>query len=159
MDKPSESNTGNDASNSRKEKRKPFLTLSLLLHASLFAYWVFVHVHELSLMAIAATKIDAQHRMHKLLEFPGRWRFLTIVNMVRCILTWYVDSSGAPSTIHESTVHRNTHCYVTQWLQLVFFCFSFIGHFLPSGRVQRSFKWLLDMMFTTIVFPTSFVSC
>ena len=46
-----------------------------------------------------------------------------------------------------------------QWLQAVFFCFSFFGHFLPNGRVQKLLRWFLDMMFTTIVFPTTFVSC
>ena len=49
-------------------------------------------------------------------------------------------------------------CIYVQWLQAIFFCFSFFGHFLPNGRIQKMLRWLLDMMFTTVVFPTTFVS-
>lgn len=71
-----------DASNVRENKRRPFLTLSLLLHAAFFAYWVYVHVHESSLFTIAESIAGGEYDFSRTLEFPGRWKYLTIVNMV-----------------------------------------------------------------------------
>ena len=72
-----------DASNGRKGKGRAILTFSFLLHAALLAYWIAVHVHESSLMAIAESVAKGQHHFAvNMLEFPGRWKYLTLVNMV-----------------------------------------------------------------------------
>jgi len=74
-----------DANDGRKEKRKAFLTWTLLLHVVMFAYWVFAHVHESSLTGVAESVNKEEYpglRFPRALEFPGRWRFLTLVNMV-----------------------------------------------------------------------------
>ena len=76
MEKP---NTVIDAS---KEKGRAIFTLSFLLHAVLFAYWIIVHVHESSLLAIAESMTNGERRFAKMLEFPGRWKYMTLVNMV-----------------------------------------------------------------------------
>ena len=70
-----------DASNGRKKERGTFFTWSFILHFVLLAYWIFVHVHESSLLTIAQS-LAGEHRFSMTLEFPGRWKFLTIVNMV-----------------------------------------------------------------------------
>ena len=71
-----------DASNGRKKERGAFFTCTFMLHTSLFAYWIFVHVHESFLMTIAQSLAGEHLVFSKTLEFPGRWKFLTIVNMV-----------------------------------------------------------------------------
>ena len=84
MKKSDEPVTLTDAS---KGKGRGILTFSFLLHAALFAYWIFVHVHEASLMAIAESFAKGQRRFAiNMLEFPGRWKYLTLVNMV-CYVT------------------------------------------------------------------------
>ena len=70
-----------DSSNGRKKERGAFFTWSFILHFVLLAYWIFVHVHESSLLTIAQS-LAGEHRFSMTLEFPGRWKFLTIVNMV-----------------------------------------------------------------------------
>ena len=85
MGKPSEPVAKIGTSHSSKEKRGALLSLNLLLHGSLFAYWVFAHVHESSLIVLAES-IGHEFRFPRALEFPGRWRFLTLVNMVSAFL-------------------------------------------------------------------------
>lgn len=126
MKKSEEPVTLTNASYGGKGKGRAILTCSFLLHVALFAYWIAVHVHESSLMANAEFFSKGQHHFAKMSEFPGRWKYLTLVNMC---------------------------------LQTIFFGLSCIGHFLPSGRLQKIFMWFLDMMFTTIVFPTTFLIC
>ena len=87
MKKPDEQVTLTDASIDIKGKRGAILTLSFLLHATLFAYWIIVHVHESSLLAIAESFTNGEHHFPKMLEFPGRWKYLTLVNMVRYVIT------------------------------------------------------------------------
>lgn len=71
----------NEASDGRKEKRGLF-TLSFFLHTSLLIYWICVHVHELSLISHAESMAGEGYHFPKTLEFPGRWKYLTLVNMV-----------------------------------------------------------------------------
>ena len=75
----------NDASNGRNKQRGAFCTCSFMLHATLFACWIFVHLHESPLMTIAQS-LAGEHLFSKLVsetfESPGRWKYLTIVNMV-----------------------------------------------------------------------------
>ena len=70
---------------------KRLFTGTLLLHLVLFMYWVYVHVHESSLISQVEDTVGS-HVFPKFLEFPGRWRFMTFVNMVShchlCAFTW-----------------------------------------------------------------------
>ena len=71
-----------DANNGHKKRRGAFLTFNLVMHASLLAYWIFVHVHESSLMAVAKSFACFEHHFPTAAQFPGRFKYLTVINMV-----------------------------------------------------------------------------
>ena len=82
MEERNEPTTMTDASSVRKEKGRAIITLGFLLHASLFAYWVFVHMHESYLLARAKSIVGDEHHIPGAFEFPARWKYMTIVNLV-----------------------------------------------------------------------------
>ena len=71
-----------DESSDYKQKRKTIFTMTFLLHVFLLAYCVFVHVHESSLLTVAASIAGPERHFPGALEFPGRWKYLTIINLV-----------------------------------------------------------------------------
>lgn len=87
MKKSEEPVTLTNASYGGKGKGRAILTCSFLLHVALFAYWIAVHVHESSLMANAEFFSKGQHHFAKMSEFPGRWKYLTLVNMVCYVIS------------------------------------------------------------------------
>ena len=74
--------TLNDRSSDNKQKRKNILTMAFVLHVFLLAYCIFVHVHEFSLLTMAASIAGPERHFPGALEFPGRWKYLTIINLV-----------------------------------------------------------------------------
>ena len=79
------------------ERGSKLFTGTLLLHLSLFVYWVFVHVHESSLILQLEkdTGSDIARLFPKFLEFPGRWRFMTFVNMVSLTTVRYRSKTSS----------------------------------------------------------------
>ena len=66
------------------------------------------------------------------------------------------DQSMGVSLYMKSIMYYN---FTLQFSQLVFYGLCCVNHVLPSGGVVNKYLTkLLDLMFTTVIFPASFVS-